>query len=123
MNEPEWIEHDGSADCPVPAGHDVEVRFTDQCTDRDREPEDWTWERRGYYITHYRDWTAWEQQQASAEVPETVTVPLSDWLAMFRRLGMAEGLLAGWLYAGRDTARAKAATEAFLAERTLTGSR
>ncbi len=63
---------------------------------------------------------AFEQQQASAEVPETVTVPLSDWLAMFRRLGMAEGLLAGWLYAGRDTARAKAATEAFLANRSVT---
>lgn len=77
--EPEWIEHDGSAVCPVPAGHDVEVRFGDSFADRDKKPESWAWgwgnsEPAGLrLITHYRDWTAWEQQQASAEVPEWIS--------------------------------------------------
>jgi hypothetical protein len=44
----------------------------------------------------------------------TVKVAAKDWFDMHRRLGMAEGLLIGWLYSGKDTARARAATKAFL---------
>ena len=63
--EPEWIEHDGSAVCPVPAGHVVEVRFFSGTVTRDREPEsfDWSHTSSKYDITHYRDWTAFKQQQ------------------------------------------------------------
>jgi hypothetical protein len=65
-NEPDWIEHDGSSECPVPAGHDVEVEYSWGKTYRCDNPELRNWPR----ITHYRDWTAFEQQQASAgEVP------------------------------------------------------
>lgn len=75
MSEPAWIEHDGSAVCPVPAGHDVEVRFRGGHTERDTEPEVWLWRDQGNFpITHYRDWTAWEQQQASKDdVPRLLT--------------------------------------------------
>lgn len=61
-NEPDWIEHDGSSECPVPAGHDVEVEYNWGKTYRCDNPELRDWTR----ITHYRDWTAFEQQQASA---------------------------------------------------------
>lgn len=65
MNEPAWIEHDGSAVCPVPAGHDVEVRFRGMSGGRDNCPEIWRWSRHNNAtdITHYRDWTAWEQSK------------------------------------------------------------
>lgn len=66
-NEPDWIEHDGSSECPVPAGHDVEVEYSWGKTYRCDNPELRNWPR----ITHYRDWTAFEQQRTSAgEVPE-----------------------------------------------------
>lgn len=51
--------------------------------------------------------------------PQTVTVPLKEWLQLHRDLGHAEGLLGGWLHAGDDTSQAKAATERFLAREGL----
>lgn len=63
-SEPAWIEHDGSAVCPVPAGHDVEIRNVGGMEGRHRRPTGLLWQ----HITHYRDWTAFEQQQAG-EVP------------------------------------------------------
>ena len=69
-NEPDWIEHDGSSECPVPAGHDVEVEYNWGKTYRCDNPELRDWTR----VTHYRDWTAFEQQQTSAgEVPKLLT--------------------------------------------------
>lgn len=68
-DKPKWIEHDGSAVCPVPAGHDVEVRFRDAPSDRDRDPQGWTWEDAygDCSITHYRDWTAFKQEQSMSK--------------------------------------------------------
>lgn len=69
-NEPDWIEHHLSPVCPVPAGHDVEVEYNWGKTYRCDNPELRDWTR----VTHYRDWTAFEQQQASAgEVPKLLT--------------------------------------------------
>lgn len=41
--EPEWIDHDGSDECPVPEGSDCEVMFGDGRTERDSTPEQWAW--------------------------------------------------------------------------------
>lgn len=69
-NEPDWIEHDGSAVCPVPAGHNVEVRFRDgtACSEPDIA-QHWYWRHDGGKadITHYRDWTVFEQQAAGKD--------------------------------------------------------
>ena len=66
MNEPAWIDHDGSGVCPVPDGHDVERKYAKTgFAFRDSAPEQGiVWRK----VTHYRDWTAFEQQQA--QVPE-----------------------------------------------------
>ena len=87
-NEPDWIKHDGSSECPVPAGHDVERKYwpDDHNPSRSNKPEMANW----VYITHYRDWTAFEQQQASAEVPKLLTE------AGLRKILKEEGGVAGW---------------------------
>lgn len=85
-NEPDWIKHDGSDVCPVPAGHDVEVEYNWGKPFRCKNPELRDWTR----ITHYRDWTAFEQQQASAEVPKLLTE------AGLRKILKEEGGVAGW---------------------------
>lgn len=79
-SEPAWIEHDGSSECPVPAGHDVERKYwpDDHDPSRSNKPEmaDWV------YITHYRDWTAFEQQEyrakAQARRPLQPLQPLAE---------------------------------------------
>ena len=46
---------------------------------------------------------------------EAFTVPIKEWIALHSRLGMAEGLLHGWIMqAGDDQSRCIAATERFL---------
>lgn len=77
MNEPAWIEHDGSAVCPVPAGTDCEVKYRDGSTFRDEEPRGHVWHnlegQSDLDITHYRDWTAFRQEQpkmSKDDVPE-----------------------------------------------------
>ncbi len=79
MSEPAWIEHDGSAVCPVPAGHDVEVEYRNRrkaraiigAKDCAIDCDAWKNDGLSWDVTRYRDWTAFEQQQASAgEVPE-----------------------------------------------------
>lgn len=56
--EPEWIDHDGSDECPVPEGSDCEVMFGDGDTCRDENPEGWSWywevEPDGCQIAKYR---------------------------------------------------------------------
>lgn len=56
MTEPQWIEHDGSAGCPVLAGSDCEVMFRSGPIRRDTAPERWRWGRLNGSsdITHYR---------------------------------------------------------------------
>lgn len=58
--EPWWIQHNGSAECPVPEGHTVELLFKDGGSIVDNKPEQWKWGTTGSDsdITHYRDWTA-----------------------------------------------------------------
>ena len=74
--EPEWKEHDGSAVCPVPAGHDVEMKLRNLRGSLRGSPEVMRWEHEnvGGDITHYRDWSAWEQSKMTKadDVPETV---------------------------------------------------
>ena len=49
-----------------------------------------------------------------ADAGDTIEVPVSDWLAMHRRIGFAEGLLWGWFHAGDDVAQVRDATVKFL---------
>lgn len=68
-NEPEWIKWEGlTGVCPVPAGHDVAVRFDDGTVCRNKLPEGWDWRYGQVYpfganIIAYRDWTEFKQQQ------------------------------------------------------------
>lgn len=71
---PEWIEWDDycTHECPVPAGHDVEVKLRDGKTERDSEPETWDWYNDPDYVADwnivaYRDWTAFYEQQQMTE--------------------------------------------------------
>lgn len=70
MKEPEWLPNPMTGECPVPDGHDVEVMFDYEETCRDEGPESWNWRQlkpsEGNVITHYRDWTAFNQQQAQS---------------------------------------------------------
>lgn len=87
--EPPWIKHDRSRVCPVPAGHDVEVRY---------EPHrwhkaSWTWrgddpERNPYWnvITHYRDWTAWEQSKMTKADDVLKVTQIEDLPGMMHQL-------------------------------------
>lgn len=51
-------------------------------------------------------------------MPETIEIPVKDWLEINRRIGMAEGLLMGWLMLNADeTDRARDATKRFLEAR------
>lgn len=63
MKEPEWLPNPMTGECPVPNGHDVEVKLSSGVTGRNKHPKDWSWQA-GKFITHYRDWTAFNQQQA-----------------------------------------------------------
>ena len=47
-------------------------------------------------------------------MPETIEVPIKDWLALHRRIGEAEGLLSGWMLLGADETEQVRATERFL---------
>ena len=85
--EPEWIEHDGSAVCPVPAGHDVELKYRNGDIRRTDEAQhlayDWDhgcMDMPQHDITHYRDWSAWEQSKMTKadDVPEDVAVEYED---------------------------------------------
>jgi len=66
MNEPEWLPNPMTGECPVPYGHDVEVRLESNSIGRSRNPEEYCWGEIGSLlaITHYRDWTLFNQQQA-----------------------------------------------------------
>ena len=47
----------------------------------------------------------------------TVKIPVSQWIALHRRIGFAEGLLKGWLALAPDDAeKCKVATQRFLDE-------
>jgi hypothetical protein len=49
---------------------------------------------------------------------ETIEIPVKDWLEMNRRIGMAEGLLMGWMILNADeTDNARQATKRFLEAR------
>ena len=68
--EPDWVEHDGSAECPVPEGHDVEMRLRNGRKGRDKTQEDWPrWDHVGadVDIIAYRDWTAFYEQQEQTQ--------------------------------------------------------
>lgn len=68
MNEPEWLPNPMTGECPVPDGHDVEVMLANEETIRNANPDRWHWKYIGdTAITHYRDWTAFNQQQAQAK--------------------------------------------------------
>jgi len=73
MKEPKWLPNPMTGKCPVPDGHDVEVKFANGETCRDDGPESWHWENisGNETITHYRDWTAFNQQQAQAETTKS----------------------------------------------------
>ena len=47
-------------------------------------------------------------------MPQKIEVDLSEWLALQRRIGFAEGLLWGWMHSDGETERCKAATIKFL---------
>ena len=73
MKQPEWIEWDVKfdGDCPVPDGHDVEVRFLDGETERNDMPEEWNWYNTPKHVTDldivaYRDWTAFTNEQGES---------------------------------------------------------
>jgi hypothetical protein len=73
MKEPEWISNPMIGECPVPDGHDVEVKFRDGTTIRDKSPHLWVWRDASDFddIIEYRDWTAFYQQQGKQEPKET----------------------------------------------------
>lgn len=63
--EPEWLPNPMTGECPVPDGNDVEIMLKNNERNRDDDPEGWNWGAIGDgAITHYRDWTAFNQQQA-----------------------------------------------------------
>ena len=64
MKEPEWLPNPMTGECPVPDGHDVEIKFENSAKCRDDSPEYWGWGQGIGEITHYRDWTSFNQQQA-----------------------------------------------------------
>ena len=68
MKEPEWLPNPMTGKCPVPNGHDVEVISTSELKHRNMSPERWAWSCE--HLTHYRDWTAFRQQQTQKE-PKT----------------------------------------------------
>ena len=65
MKEPEWLPNPMTGECPVPDGHDVDVKFENGLKDRGC-PLQWNWRKgnRINAITFYRDWTAFNQQKA-----------------------------------------------------------
>jgi hypothetical protein len=77
--EPAWLPHDGSGNCPVPKGHDVEIKWGDGSTERRSEHassyvwKDWP-NNPTMCITHYRDWTAFEQVKVASGM---VLVPIT----------------------------------------------
>jgi hypothetical protein len=65
MKEPEWLLNPMTGECPVPDGHDVEVGLIDGTKGRDTRPKGWPWKDGN--LTHYRDWTAFNEQQKKRE--------------------------------------------------------
>lgn len=67
--EPEWVPNPMTGECPIPDGHDVELKFPTGETQRNNCPEAWYWDSNldSLAITHYRDWTAFNQQQTKLE--------------------------------------------------------
>jgi hypothetical protein len=67
--EPQWITHNGSPTCPVPAGSDCEARLRSGAEMRDSQPEAWRWEQIGWDgdIVSYRIWPTNPEQIAQAE--------------------------------------------------------
>ena len=61
MKEPEWLPNPMTGECPVPDGHDVEAKRADG--EIIHLVTHWgdIGERS---VTHYRDWTAFNQQKA-----------------------------------------------------------
>ncbi len=63
MKEPKWIPNPMTGKCPVPCGNDVEFKIDERCY-RDNNPEDYNWYKQSSgTITHYRDWTLFNQQK------------------------------------------------------------
>jgi Zn-finger nucleic acid-binding protein len=64
MKEPKWLPNPMTVECPVRDGHDVEVKFRDGGTKRDKSPQLRVWGDSGEFddIIEYRDWTAFNEQ-------------------------------------------------------------
>jgi len=65
VNEPEWMDSPGTGECPVPAGHAVEIDVSIKgiCKDGQTEYCIWGDDSGSDITTKYRDWTAFEQKE------------------------------------------------------------
>ena len=75
--EPAWIAHDGSAVCPVPAGHKIDIRSRRSEWSDLVAPGGLGWQS----VQAYRDWTAFAQEQETMktdDVPEWAIRELCD---------------------------------------------
>jgi hypothetical protein len=68
--EPEWVDNLGTGVCPVPADHIVEVRLRKGLFRRDHASS-FRWDLLDCFddILSFRDWTAFEQQEANETIP------------------------------------------------------
>lgn len=66
MKEPEWLPNPMTGECPVPDGHDVDVKLRDGLIINGANASNCRWKHGGIGsdITHYRAWTAFNQQQS-----------------------------------------------------------
>lgn len=76
-NEPEWLENPMTGECPVPVGDDVEFKFHKGGYSRNPSPDSWFWS--ASEVTHYRNWSAWEQGKNSGSVSDSTAKPHSKY--------------------------------------------
>lgn len=89
--EPPWLPNPCTGECPVPAGHDCEVKFADGYKWRCVSPEEWGWgDRGGGTVTHYRDWTAWAAPQAMTDWKATVDAERPSDAPQYEHSGVAQ---------------------------------
>jgi len=82
--EPGWIKHNGSPVCPVPKGHDVEIRWGDGTTERrieEASPSVWRdWPNQLHLcIVAYRDWTVFKERQMLDAIADGRTLSEAMW--------------------------------------------
>lgn len=65
MKEPKWQKNPGTGECPVPAGHDVELKLRDGDKFRTTDHRLGRWEitNQPDDIVEYRDWTDFKHEQ------------------------------------------------------------